>query len=314
MQPLLVVLGSTASGKEAAAVHAAPLLSAEIVLCDSAKPYRGIEIASAAPRPEHRAAVPHHLAGVLDPRERLNAAHWVELAEAAFADILARGRRPLVVGGTALYLRALLHGLFEGPRADPARRSALREEEEASPGALHARLALVDPVAAARLHPHDTKRLLRAVEVFEATGRPISDLQREWTGPPRRAYRAVGIRRTREDLRRRIDARVDRMVAEGLLDEVRRLVREDALGPTAAELIGVKELVPVVRDETATGRLDDARWAQALVEVRRHTWSLARRQATWWKRFPDATWLDVPSDEPPHTTGERIAAALGGPE
>lgn len=307
--PLPVLLGPTASGKESAAVHAAALLDAELIVADSVKPYRGLGIAAAAPPPLHAARVPHHLVGCLDPSERLHAARWVGLAEAAIDDVRARGRTPLVVGGTALYLKALLFGLFEGPAADHALRARLRADDEAAPGTLHARLRDVDPEAAARIHANDRKRLLRALEVHEKTGRPISEVQREWGGPPRVPYRAVGLRRSREDLRDRIRRRIDRMVGQGLVAEIAARVAAGDLGPTAREAIGVKELVPLIEE----GRQDDPdALAAALEAVRAHTWQLARRQATWWKRFPDVTWLDVVPDEPPASVGARVAAALGG--
>jgi tRNA dimethylallyltransferase len=308
--PLLVLLGPTASGKEAAAVHAAARLAAEIVCADSAKPYRGLAIAAAAPPDAHVRAVPHHLVGTLDPSERLNAARWATMARAAIDDVVSRGRRPLIVGGTALYLKALLYGMFEGPSGDPDLRARLRDEEAASPGTLHARLAAVDPTSAARLHPNDLKRLLRAVEVFEKTGRPISELQREWASGPRVPYVAVGLRRDPTDLRRRIDARVDRMIAAGLVDEVRALAAPGRLGPTAEELIGVKELLPALRSEMETGVRDDAAVAAAVAQVKRHTWILSKRQATWWKSFKDVRWIDVPADESAETTGRRVADAF----
>ena len=307
--PLLVLLGPTASGKESSAVHAAPLLDAELIVADSVKPYRGLEIAAAAPPPAHAARVPHHLVGCLAPSERLHAARWVELAEGAIADVRARRRRPLLVGGTALYLKALLFGLFAGPAADHGLRERLRAEEEDAPGTLHARLAAVDPDAAARIHAHDLKRLLRALEVHEKTGRPISDVQREWGGAPRIPYRAVGLRRTREDLRDRIRRRIERMVEQGLVAEIEARVAAGDLGPTAREAIGVKELVPLIEQGL---QHDAAELAHVLEAIRAHTWQLARRQGTWWKRFPDVTWLDVSEDETPEATGTRVAAALRG--
>ncbi len=307
---LLVLIGATASGKEAAAVHAAPHLDAEIVCADSAKPYRGLAIAAAAPPADHVRAVPHHLVGTLEPSERLNAARWTSMAQAAIDDVVARGRRPLIVGGTALYVKALLYGMFEGPPGDPDLRARLRDEETAAPGALHARLAAVDPTSAARLHRNDLKRLLRAVEVFEKTGRAISDLQREWAAGPRVPYAAVGLRRDPTDLRRRIDARVDRMMSAGLVDEVRALTAPGRLGPTAEEMIGVKEFLPALRREIETGVRDDAAVAAAVAEVKQHTWIFSKRQATWWKSFAGVRWLDVPADEPPETTGRRVADAF----
>lgn len=310
-EPLLVLLGSTASGKEAAAVPAAERLGAEIVCADSVKPYRGLSIVSAAPSAAQRARVPHHLAGVVDPAERLHVRRWCGLVDEAVAAIRASGRRPLVTGGTALYLRALLFGLFEGPEADPALRAELRAAEASEPGFLHAWLAEHDPASAARLHPRDVKRLLRAVEVLRKTGRPIGDLQTQWGGPPRIPYAALGLRRTRADLRGRIDARIDRMLAAGLVDEVRALAAPGLLGPTAAEAIGVKELLPALRREIETGVRDSRALDDAVAAIRRNTWTFARRQDTWWRRFPGVTWLDVAAGEAPEETGVRLAAHFG---
>ncbi len=318
---LLVLLGPTASGKESSAIHAAEHMAAtglpgselprvELVVCDSVKPYRGLGIAAAAPPAAHVGRVPHHVVDCIDPREPLNAARWVALAEAAIADIRSRGLRPLVVGGTALYLKALLFGLFDGPPADPALRAELRAIEAATPGALHARLTSADPAAATRIHPHDLKRLLRALEVHAATGRPISEAQQQWTAGPRVAYRAVGLRRTREDLRDRIERRVRRMVDQGLLAEVAARQAEGALGPTAIEAIGVKELLPLVASAADVHAIPASELAAALESIRAHTWQLARRQINWWKHFPEVHWLDVAADESPAETGRRVADAF----
>lgn len=310
-EPLLVLLGSTASGKEAAALAAATTLGAEIVCADSVKPYRGLAIAAAAPGPEALARVRHHLVGVVDPGETLHAQRWCELVDAAVADIRARGARALLVGGSALYLRALLFGLFAGPGADPVLRAELRAQEAANPGWLHGWLSAHDPVGAARLHPNDTKRLVRAVEVLRTTGRPIHELQTQWKGPPRVPHIAIGLRRTRADLWRRIDARIDRMLADGLVEEIRALAARGRIAPTAGEVIGVKELLPALRREAETGVRDDAAIAAAVILLRRNTRVLARRQDTWWRNFAGVDWLDVAADEPAAETGARVAEHFG---
>ena len=301
--PLLVLVGPTAGGKSGAALHAAPVLDAEIVVCDSVKAYRGLEIASAAPTTAVREQVPHHLVSCVDPAEHLNAARWLALAEEAIEVVRGRGRVPLVVAGTPLYLRALLYGLLDGPPRDAALRERLTLEEGASPGSLHGRLRDVDNDAAERIHPNDLKRLLRALEVHAATGRPISAQQTQWSAP-RRPYRAVGLRRSRDDLRSRIVRRIDRMFAAGLHEQVAALLASGDAGPTAREAIGVKELagVPLDAPEPALAR--------AREELRAHTWQLARHQRTWWRRFPGIHWLDVSADEPAAELGERVAARL----
>lgn len=304
-EPLLVVLGPTASGKESTASWVAPHLNAELVVCDSVKPYRGLGIASAAPPPGHEAAVPHHLVGVVEPWEPLNAARWLELAERAIRRLRERGKRVVIAGGTALYLKSMLFGIFEGPAADRELRARLEREEERAPGSLHKRVRAIDPVTAGRVHAHDTKRLVRAIEVFEKTGRPISAQQAEWDAGPRLPYVAVGLRRERSDLVSRIDGRVERMVEAGLLDEIRALLEPGVLGPTAAEAIGVKELVPLLREEAASGVLDRDALEQALERVRIHTRQLSRHQTKWWRRFPGVHWIDVEPDDPREHIGAR---------
>ena len=309
-EPLLIVLGPTAVGKESAGVYAALVLGAELIVADSVKPYRGLPIAAAAPPPEHASRVPHHLVGCLDPSERLHAARWVRWAEQAITDVRARRKIPLVVGGTALYLKALLFGLFDGPTADPELRAELRATEAEEPGTLHTRLRDLDPVAAERIHPNDLKRVVRALEVHAATGQPISEIQQQWVGAPRVAYRAVGIRRSREDLRTRIERRIAHMVERGLVDEIMARVEADDLGPTACEAIGVKELVPLVRDRLAGNAESPDALPTALEAIRAHTWQLARRQMNWWKRFPDVMWIDAAPDDDAQHLGARVAARL----
>jgi tRNA dimethylallyltransferase len=177
----LVLTGPTGSGKSHLALELAERLGAEIVSMDSMALYRRMDIGTAKPTPDERRRVPHHLIDVLEPWESASVAWWLERAAACCRDITSRGKRPLFVGGTPLYLKALLHGLFDGPPADETIRRRLRDEAAASgAGALHARLAAIDPVSAARLHPNDVRRVIRALEVWELTGRPISDWQTQW--------------------------------------------------------------------------------------------------------------------------------------
>jgi tRNA dimethylallyltransferase len=305
--PILIVTGQTASGKERLAVEAARVLGGEIISADSMKVYREMDIGTAKPSAEQRQAVPHHLLDVADPGETFSAALWARMAEAAIADIHRRGRVPIVSGGTPMYLKALLEGLFEGPAADAAIRDRLAAEAQAAgTPALHARLSSVDPAAAARIHPNDLRRITRALEVWELTGTPISQLQRQW-GEQRPAWRpvVVAVRRTRADLTSRIQARVDRMIEAGLIDEVRRLAdRPGGLAQGPRQALGYAEVL-----EHLAGRRTREALPAAIVA---HTRQFARRQMTWITRFPGVTWLDASPDAATEALAVQVVSLWRG--
>jgi tRNA dimethylallyltransferase len=251
----LILTGPTACGKTALALDLAERIGAEIVALDSMTVYRGMDAGTAKPTPAERARVRHHLVDVLDPWEGLTVAWWLGRAAAACRDVTARGKRPLFVGGTPFYLKALLHGLFPGPPADAELRARLEDEAaRAGPVSLHARLAAVDPKTAGRLHPNDVRRVVRALEVHTLTGKPISDWQQSWdtpafapdpsAAPPPARIPAVVLELPREVLYERINRRVDEMLAAGWLDEVRRL-RElpRPLSREARQALGYRELL-----------------------------------------------------------------------
>ena len=290
MRPLLVLVGPTASGKSSAAIPVARALDAEILSLDSMLLYRGMDIGT--DKPSDFGGVPHHGIDLLDPRERFDTRRYLQSAEAAIAEIQARGREVLVVGGTALYLVSLLKGMFEGPPRD----AALRDEMGQRPSPeLHAQLESVDPAMAERLHPNDRRRITRALEVHTLTGRALSELQREWDGPDRFPSRIAGVRRPREEVRARIERRVDEMFERGLVEEVRGL----ELGPTAAQGVGYKEVLGALR-----GEYDLAEARRLIV---RNTGRLARRQETWFKRL-DVTWIE---GDAPDLVDRLIAFYLG---
>ena len=309
--PLLLVLcGPTASGKESVALELAPLLDAEILSLDSMKVYRGMDVGTSKTPAALRARVPHHLVDVADPSESMSVDRFIAMAGEAAREVAGRGREVLVVGGTALYLKALLFGLFRGPRADLPLRDRLEAEAmRDGPGSLHRRLAAADPVSAARIHPTDLRRLVRALEVIEKTGRPLSEQQREWADPePLYPHRTLALRRPRPVLHARIAARVAAMAREGLVEEVRRLLAAPGgLGRTAAQAIGYKEIVDHLEGRVPT-------LAEALEKVRTRTNRLARAQETWLRSLarsdPGMRFLDVPDEEPPAATARRAADAL----
>ena len=276
MQRLVTICGPTASGKTALAVELAEKLDAEIVSADSQQCYRGLDAGTAKPSPEERSRARHHLLDVADPEEQLDAARFVRLADAAVADISARGKRVIVAGGTGLWIRALLRGLLDAPGASPELRAALREDfERLGVPALHARLAEVDPGAAARILPNDRVRIERALEVHALSGRPLSELQREHRFAQAR-YEALlwFLDPPREILRQRIEARTRRMFADGSLRrETEWLLSRGA--SKALKIIGYEEMAEALR----TGN-----FAAAEERTKARTRQYAKRQRTWFAR------------------------------
>ena len=286
--PLVAIVGPTASGKSTLALRLARERSGEIVSCDSLQVYRGLDIGSAKPTAEERAAVPHHLLDVADPDAPFSAAEYARVARAALRGIASRGRLAIVAGGTGLYLRALLQGLFEGPSRDDALRRRLEGlANRFGDARLHRLLARVDPVAAARIRPRDRLRIVRALEVYRATGRPISDQQREGASPLR-GFRpfVVGLDPGRAALRKAVEARTRTMVAQGLIDEVRGLL-SGGFGPELRPLrsIGYRQAVAVVRGEMTLEEVDNA--------IVTETMRFAKRQRTWFRhQQPDVRWFE----------------------
>ncbi len=274
-QPLLVLVGATASGKSRLALPLARALGAEVLSLDSMLLYRGMDIGT--DKPTDFGGVPHHGIDLLDPSERFDLRRYLEYADRTIAAIAKRGRRVLVVGGTGLYLMGLLKGVFGGVARDPALRTRLAGEPSA---ALHARLSQVDPESAERFHPNDRRRITRALEVYEATGLPLGSLQTQFGGPDRYPARIAGLALPRALLASRVEERVDAMFVRGLVAEVASL----DLGPTAGQAVGYKEV---------RAHLDGAHdLAEARRLVLRNTLRLARRQATWFRRFP-VRWFDA---------------------
>ncbi|MCK6484945.1 MAG: tRNA (adenosine(37)-N6)-dimethylallyltransferase MiaA [Phycisphaerae bacterium] len=302
--PVWLLIGCTAVGKTDVAVELAQRTDAEIVSVDSRLVYRRMDIGTAKPGPDVLACAPHHLVDRVEPWETFSVAGFVELADAAIADVRARGRMPLLVAGTPFYLVGTLFGLFEGPSADPAFRRALRQRAAAEgTAALHAELAALDPAAAARIHRNDLARIERALEVHRLTGRPISELQREWSGPSRYAYRCVGLRRTAADLSRRINARVRAMAEAGLVDEVRALWSDlRGLSDQARQALGYAEII-----EHLEGR---ATLDGALEQIKIDTRRFAKSQRTWFRRIRDANWLDLGESESPEQIARRAIEAF----
>jgi len=305
MAKVCFILGCTGCGKGAVGRELARRVGGQIVSVDSMKIYRRMDIGTAKPSAAERAAVPHHCIDVVEPSESFSVAQFVAHADRAIGAIGAAGDVALAVGGTSLYIKALSEGLFEGPPADEEVRAALRRRaREAGPAALHAELAEVDPEAAGRIHPHDERRIVRALEVYRKTGRPISELQGQWDrGERRYDCTFIGLRRERRDQGRRINARVRRMVAMGLRDEVAGLLAEPAgLSDQAAQAVGYAEMIDHLRGACSL--------AEAVERIKINTRRLAKKQRTWHRRFRDVTWFDLGAEEAPESAVDRIVASV----
>ena len=269
--------GATASGKTALGIAAAQEIGAEIVSLDSRAIYRGMDVGTAKPTMEERQGVPHHLFDVVDPEEEYSLVDYLKEAERVVADIESRGKKALFVGGTPLYLKGILFGVFESPGADPELRARLKEREEVTPGTLWRELSVVDPAAAQRLHPNDVKRLVRALEVYKLTGNPISSQQTQFDAPPLvDPCRVFILTRPREELYARINQRVKLMMEEGFLEEVRLLEERGVeLGPTSSKAVGYRETSRVLHGELS---LDEA-----IERISQSTRNFAKRQETWFR-------------------------------
>ena len=300
MQTVFLV-GPTAVGKSGVALELARVLDAEIVSADSMQVYRGMDIGTAKPTTEERALIPHHLIDVCEVSEVFDAKKFIEMASQVIDGIHARGKKALVVGGTGLYVRALRHGLFEGPR----RSEALRERlEKMTAIQLFEELERLDAATAKRIDRHNPRRLVRALEVFHETGKPISELQKEWG---REAADVVPagfmLHRDRADLHTRIEKRIDEQIASGWVEEVRRL-RENGLekNPTAMQAAGYRELAAHLRGDLSL--------AEAVALIKTRTRQLAKRQLTWFRRETQLDWLEIGREELPSITVERILQGM----
>ncbi len=328
--------GATAVGKTAVGIALAQRIGAEIISLDSMAIYRGMDIGTAKPPLALRKLVPHHLIDIVDPADEFSVAQYVDAAATAVDEIRARGKEPLFVGGTPLYLKSLLRGLFDGPPADwKLRREIEAELQHVGQQALFDRLSQLDPVAASHIHPHDTRRLIRALEVFRATGEPISHQQLQFEeGRPAEECRVFVLRRRREELHRRIQARVQSMVAGGLVDEVRRLTEIPPLplgegrgegespitkapspcplprgegsicdlGRTARQAVGYRESLAYL-----TGEYDED---EMIARITYRTRRFAKRQGTWFRSLSECRFVDVGGDVDPADVSGRIASAV----
>jgi tRNA dimethylallyltransferase len=284
MTRIVAIVGPTGSGKTELSLELATRWNAEIVNADSRQIYRRLDIGSAKPTAAQRARVPHHLLDIVGPDEPFDCARYRQLGLEAIADVARRGKRVLLVGGTGLYIKVLLRGVFAGPSRDPALRARLEQHEAAEPGSLHRQLSAVDPITAARRHPHDHLRVIRALEVWELTGKPISAWQAEhaFAEAPFETL-LLGLSLPRAELYARITARCAAMVRDGLVDELRGLYAS-GLDPALPALrsLGYREIGEYVR-----GACD---LPTALERMAHATRRFAKRQLTWFRADPHVVW------------------------
>lgn len=303
----LLILGVTASGKGRLAFDLARQYNAEIISVDSMKVYQGMDIGTAKPSQHHRQIVPYHLIDVVQPSESFSVGTFVEQANNAIRHIESRKKTVIAVGGTALYIKALLYGLFQGPGAhEGIRNNLLQRVAKEGSTSLYSELARIDPEAADRIDPHDTRRIVRALEVYQLTGRSISSFQNQFTDHTGlKPWMVIGLRRAKAEENKRINARVKRMIEAGLIDEVKALLaRKEPLSKQAAAAIGYAEIIDYLAGKF---NLDEA-----VEHIKINTRRLAKGQRTWFKTFAFIHWIDISEDQTPEDIMKQ-AMALWNP-
>lgn len=299
--PIVVLAGPTAVGKSDLGLALAERFGGEIVNADSQQVYRGLDVGTGKPSRADRTRVPHHLFDVADPSDQLDSSRFSTLADAAIADVRARGRLPILVGGTGLWIRALLRGLVDAPPRDPALRERLEVEAGQDLAAMHDRLARVDPASAARIHRTDPTRIIRALEVHLLSGQPLSELHRRHAlGAPRYPALQLGLSLEMPLLEQRIHARARAMYAGGLVEETREALREPRNRPRLERVMGYREAVGLIE-----GRLGADEAIELTYRAQRQ---YARRQRTWFRGEPEWRWLDP--DRALDDARQQVAAFL----
>jgi tRNA dimethylallyltransferase len=283
-----LILGVTASGKGRLAFELAEKTGTEIISIDSMKVYRRMDIGTAKPSADHRRQIKYHLIDVVEPSESFSVDRFLSTTDEAIQKIRSAQKPVIAVGGTAMYIKALLHGIFEGPGSDDRIRQRLKAQiAEEGTALLHKKLTEIDAVAAERIHPNDARRIVRALEVYELTGRPISSFQQQFDAESVSGdWKIIGLRRDKANASSRINRRVEKMLEEGLVDEVRSLLAEDKpLSKQAASAIGYAEII----DHLNCGLSLE----KAVEKIKINTRRFAKAQRTWFKTFKNVNWLDI---------------------
>ncbi len=302
---MLLILGVTASGKGRLAFDLAQSLDAEIISIDSMKVYRRMDIGTAKPPAEARQRIKYHLIDIVEPSDSFSVAAFLEAALHSIEQTKSRDKKIIAVGGTALYIKALLYGLFDGPGPNQQIRDELKARAQAQGLAeLYCELTKIDPIAAERISPNDSKRIIRALEVYKLTGNPISSLQKQWDRrDTKHDWTIIGLRRKKTDTGGRINKRVKKMIVAGLVDEVKSLLAEEKpLSREAQCAIGYAEIIEYLKGHIS---LEDA-----IELIKKNTRRLAKNQRTWFKTFKNVHWFDIEPDEPPEKILSRTKILL----
>jgi tRNA dimethylallyltransferase len=300
---IIFLVGPTAVGKTQVAIRLAKKLNAEIIGCDSMQAYKGMDVLTSMPSPALRKKIPHHLIRFQSPEKEYDVSRYRSQALKKIREIIKKKKTPLFTGGTGHYMSILVDGLFQARAQDKRIRARLyKEAQDKGSLFLYARLKKVDPLAAGKIHPHDTKRIIRALEVFEVTGRPISELQQQRTGLwDKYDIRIFSLNIQRDKLYERIDRRVEKMFSRGAVSEAKRLLKKK-LSRTASYAIGLRELKGYF---DGLYNLDEAKRL-----MQRNTRRLAKRQLTWFRKDKRIQWIEVADNEKPREIARRIWSAL----
>ncbi|MBU1260820.1 MAG: tRNA (adenosine(37)-N6)-dimethylallyltransferase MiaA [Planctomycetes bacterium] len=300
----ILILGVTAGGKGKMAFELAKKVNAEIISIDSMKVYRRMNIGTAKPSKEVQKQVNYHLIDVVEPSESFSVDAFLSLTEQAVKDIETKGKPVVAVGGTAMYIKALLHGIFDGPSTDDNIRRQLKQQiSELGLAELHKKLTLVDPAAAERIHPNDERRIIRALEVYELTGKAISDFQQQFSAEPKDDWLVIGLQREKTDASHRINNRVKKMFELGLVDEVKALLAEPKpLSMQARCAIGYAEIIDYLAGKETL--------ENSIEQIKINTRRFAKAQRTWFKTFRFVNWLDIGKNDTAEQVLERAMLYL----
>ncbi|MGD0785923.1 MAG: tRNA (adenosine(37)-N6)-dimethylallyltransferase MiaA [Sedimentisphaerales bacterium] len=300
----ILILGVTAGGKGKLAFELAKKINAEIISIDSMKVYRRMDIGTAKPSKDAQSQIKHHLIDVVEPSESFSVDTFLSLTAQAVKDIEAKGKPVVAVGGTAMYIKALLYGIFEGPSTDENIRNQLKEQiSQVGLAQLHKNLTQIDPAAAERIHPNDEKRIIRALEVYELTGKPISEFQQQFTSEPKNDWLVLGVQRDKTDASGRINERVRKMIDAGFVDEVKALLAEPKpLSMQARCAIGYAEIINYIDGKETLDK--------TIENIKINSRRFAKAQRTWFKTFRFVNWLDVQQDDSVQQVLERALTYL----